>query len=617
MRKLPKLAASLFLLAMMHVFFAMLGYGYSPVAAADPSISFRNSEICPIETAQLIITNPNYNGSGTWTAIFYNAISNKYETVTSSSTSVYVDIAPSTTSVDKEFVFKLASINGIPYSSSASLRVVTSISALDVVVSVDKLDPFKVTYKATPTLHCSGVACEYLWTFANGATASGSSPTNIYQADAVNFNAYVQLIATKGGLYAVAEKTIVKEASSRQQEFYSSLRSSTLCTAENNRLTVVNTKVSDGDRWTIEYKVINSAMPQEETKSVTSSKRVCEIDLGSFDPGVYTIRVVRINNENATLQGHDMIIVPAVEKPKIEVSTIEDSPALLFAASIKAHQIGGSPCAGKIDFEWEFGDGYSDLGAESEHVFKKTGTCTVVLKAIDSKGNSVSSTQRITAFANGEYSTFFEAPLLLDEHGDFVLDPKLVKAISTGLPVQLAGAPNVPILVPGDLTTISYINFLLMASSIILFCSYFARIYKRRRIQASGGNDNWVPQGVCATLSALVFSGSFQVSGKLNIVGFDNMTAIFALILACEIIFCCMPTIRRHNRVKQLQRSNNMARDEGFTARLTSNMRLVASDDPEQIFEPVQKPVPSPRKATILSKPGNNKDNSKLLKLFK
>ncbi|MCA0239310.1 MAG: PKD domain-containing protein [Proteobacteria bacterium] len=265
--------------------------------------------------------------------------------------------------------------------------------------------PLTVAFSAAGSSDPDGSIASYLWTFGDGATASGATASRVYSTA----GSYTAQLTVTDNLGASSSKTVAITVSAAAPPPTVRVADIAMSVAKSGSLNVgvAAVKVVNGQGAAIAGATVSGTWSGLATGSgsvttngsgVASFTSAASGGVGSF---VFTVTGVTINGYTytpaANTETSDSIAVVNQAPTAVLSATPVSGTAPLTVAFSAA---GSADADGSIaSYQWTFGDGGSASGASASHVYTAAGSYTAQLKVTDNLGLSSTKTTTITVAA--------------------------------------------------------------------------------------------------------------------------------------------------------------------------------------------------------------------------
>ena len=237
-----------------------------------------------------------------------------------------------------------------------------------------------VTFNGAGSTDPQGSALTYAWTFGDGTTGTGATPSHVY---ADNGGYTVSLTVTDAlGLSSSAAATTATIANVAPTLSAPASLAATAGTAVTFSTTFTDPGVNDAP-WT--YSINWGDGSTATTGSTSSQTTAITVSHTYAAGGTDTLRVTVTDKDGGAGVAKTPVTVAAVNHPPTAVAGGPYSGN--EGAAVVLNGSGSSdPDGDAITYAWAFGDGTTGTGATPSHVYADNGTYTVSLTVTDSKG---------------------------------------------------------------------------------------------------------------------------------------------------------------------------------------------------------------------------------------
>ncbi|MCL1803084.1 MAG: PKD domain-containing protein [Eubacteriaceae bacterium] len=489
----------------------------SPVQGGSintPQFYFNNSNICMLESVDLVIANPSY-ANKPWDFEYYNPFEgrNVVVPVSANSNQSIITIKPTKTGT---FTFRLITIDGFDIFEPPVAKLTVSKSATigDIKMEENEDDPYTVKYSINVSKHCSRTELEYSWKFSDGETSSSASPEHTYSFGVSSFDATLKLTAQNNGM----SETFTAESAFGippmvAKEF--TLSAKQACNMEIIKINAVDMQKGANEKWSYEYS-IDAGMKY----SVECTKRTSEEAIGTLSAGDH---IVYIYGSDGQLEAElSVAILPAYsQSPGLAAVNTEDGTK--FTLDMDEHAIDGKACHGAFEYIWDFGDGTTEEGTENTAVHSYAQTGLYQIKATISSQND-----KVYLHAIVSLDSLDEG----DEPEITILTPAAdILALPSGFPVQPPESILGPVSAIGHAAVI---NIAILAASLLLLAvTILMRMKSHNPTKAF--EMSLVEFLIFVLLAGMSLSTSDFTS---SFVAYNSYTAIYALGFIVQVAAC-------------------------------------------------------------------------------
>ena len=265
--------------------------------------------------------------------------------------------------------------------------------------------PLTVAFSAAGSSDPDGSIASYLWTFGDGATASGATASRVYSTA----GSYTAQLTVTDNLGASSSKTVAITVSAAAPPPTVRVADIAMSVAKSGSLNVgvAAVKVVNGQGAVVAGATVSGTWSGLATGSGSVTTNASGIagfssaasgGVGSF---VFTVTGVTINGYTytpaANTETSDSIAVVNQAPTAVLTATPVSGSAPLTVAFSAA---GSADADGSIaGYQWTFGDGGSASGASASHVYTAAGSYTAQLKVTDNLGLSSTKTTTIAVAA--------------------------------------------------------------------------------------------------------------------------------------------------------------------------------------------------------------------------
>ena len=247
--------------------------------------------------------------------------------------------------------------------------------------------PLVVAFKGSGSSDADGTIASYAWTFGDGSTGSGATPSHTYSA-AGSYPVTLKVTDNQG---ATAQAQTVITVLAPPNKAPSAVLSSSIQTGTAPLVVGFNgSGSSDADGTIASY-----LWTFDDGSTVSGVTALHSYGVA----GQYQVTLKVTDNQGATAQAQTTITVQA---PPVT----NQAPSAVLRASTKsgtAPLVVGFKSRGSSDpdgtivsFFWEFGDGYTTSGSTTSHTYGVVGQYTVTLTVTDNQGATAQATTLIS-----------------------------------------------------------------------------------------------------------------------------------------------------------------------------------------------------------------------------
>ena len=236
-----------------------------------------------------------------------------------------------------------------------------------------------VAFDGSTSTDPDGQVVSYAWTFGDGTTGTGATPTHVYAA--AGTYPVTLTVTDDSGATAVASSSVTVVANTAPSAAF---------TTSATGLTVSTDAAASAD---VDGTIASYAWEFGDGSVGTGASATHSYAA----EGIYSVRLTVTDDQGATgTTSRDVTVV----RPPNQLPTAAFSSSASFLDVALDASASSDPDGTIASYAWDFGDGSSGSGSTTSHTYAATGGYDVTLTVTDDRGGSTTLTKRVTVAAN-------------------------------------------------------------------------------------------------------------------------------------------------------------------------------------------------------------------------
>ena len=283
-----------------------------------------------------------------------------------------------TYTVDGPYTVKLTVTDNQGATGVSSQSLSVAANQVPIASFTTTLTPLSAAFDASTSTDPDGSVVSYAWTFGDGQTGTGKTPSHTY-ATAGTYQVKLTVTDNQGATGTVTTAVTVAAAPNQPPT------SSFTYTVSNLAVTFNGSASTDPDGTLASYAW---DFGDGTTGTGATPSHTYTVD------GPYTVKLTVTDNQGATGVSSQSLSVAANQVPIASFTTTLANLAATFNAGASS-----DPDGSVVSYAWTFGDGQTGTGKTPSHTYATAGTYQVKLTVTDNQGATGTVTTAVTVAA--------------------------------------------------------------------------------------------------------------------------------------------------------------------------------------------------------------------------